>query len=58
MKAAKELYERRQEEKIGCQYIFYVLPLFLGSTIIQWVRKFFLNTNEMVASPSQGVKMC
>ena len=30
--------------------------LFLGSTIIQWVRKFFLNTNEMVESPSQGVK--
>ena len=58
MKAAKELYERRQEEKIGGQDIFYILPLFLGSTTIQWVRKFFLNTNEMVASPSQGVKMC
>ena len=58
MKAVKELYERRQEEKIGGQDIFYILPLFLGSTTIQWVRKFFLNTNEMVVSPSQGVKMC
>ena len=58
MKAVKELYERRQEEKIGAQDIFYILPLFLGSTTIQQVRKFLLNTNEMVASPSQGVKMC
>ena len=54
----KELYERRQEEKMGGQYIFYILPLFLGSTTIQWVWKFFLNTNEMVASSSQGVKIC
>ena len=58
MKALKELYERRQEKKIGGQYIFYILPLFLGSTTIQSVRKFFLNTNEMVASSSQGIKMC
>ena len=29
----------------------------MGSTTIHWVRKFFLNTNEMVESPSQGVKM-
>ena len=47
MKAAKELYERRQETKI---YF-----IFLGSTTIQWVKKLFQNTNEMVASPSQGV---
>ena len=52
MKAVKKLYERRQEEKIGFQDIFYILPLFLGSTTIQWVKKLFLNTNEMVASPS------
>ena len=58
MKAVKELYAGRQEEKIEGQDIFYIFPLFLGSTTIQWVRKFFLNTNEMVASPSQGVKMC
>ena len=31
MKATKELYERRQEEKIEGQDIFYILPLFLGS---------------------------
>ena len=30
MKAVKELYERRQEKKIGGQDIFYILPLFLG----------------------------
>ena len=30
MKTAKELYERRQEEKIWRQDIFYILPLFLG----------------------------
>ena len=57
MKAEKELSERSQEEKIGSQNIFYILPLFLGSTTIQWVMKFFLNTNEMVASLSQDVKM-
>ena len=58
VKAVKELYERRQEEKIGGQDIFYMLPLFLGLTTIQWVRKFFLNTNEMVAPPCQGIKPC
>ena len=58
MKAVKELYERRQEKKIGGEDIFYILPLFLGLTIIQCVRKLFLNTNEMVASSGQGVKMC
>ena len=58
MKAVKELYERRQEKKIGGQHIFYILPSFLGSTAIQWVRKLFLNTNEMVVFPSQGGKMC
>ena len=55
MKAVKELYER-QEENIGGIDIFYILPLFRDSTTIQWARKLFLNTNEMVASPSQGVK--
>ena len=35
MKAVKELFERRQEEKIGGQDIFYILPLFLDSTTIQ-----------------------
>ena len=30
----KELYERRQEEKIGGQDIFYILPLYLDSTTI------------------------
>ena len=54
-KDVKELYERRQEEKIESQDIFYILPLFLGSTTIQILRKFFLNTNEIVASPSQCV---
>ena len=41
--------ERRQEKKIGGQDIFYILTLFLGSTTIQWVRKLFLNPNEMFA---------
>ena len=36
----------------------FCLHFWEGSTTIQWVRKFFLNTNEMVESPSQGVKMC
>ena len=35
---------------------FYIFPLFLGSTTIQWVRKFSPGTIEMVESPSQGVK--
>ena len=56
MNAVKELYER-QGNKIGGQDIFYSLPLFLDSTTIQWVRKLFLNTNEMVASLDYGVKM-
>ena len=38
--------------------MFHILPLFLGSTTIQWVWKFFQNAYEMVESPSQGVKMC
>ena len=50
--------EGRQEKKIGGQDIFYIVPLFLGLTTIQWGRKLFLNTNEMFASPGQGVKMC
>ena len=49
--------QRRQEKKIGGQGIFYVLTLLLGSTTIQWVRKLFLNPNEMVASLRQGVIM-
>ena len=57
MKAVKELYERRQEEKICGQDIFYILSLYLDSTTIQWGRKLFLNTNEMIESPSQGIKM-
>ena len=56
MKTTKELHERRQEEKIEGQDIFYILRLFLGSTAIQWVMKFFLNTNEMVESPCESVK--
>ena len=46
--------ERRQEKKTGSQDIFYILTLFLGSTTIQWVRKLFLNPNEIVASVSLG----
>ena len=30
MKAVKELYERRQEEMIGDEDVFYIFPLFLG----------------------------
>ena len=48
MKAVKEFYERRQEEKIRGQDIIYILPLFLGSITIRRVRKFFLNKNEDV----------
>ena len=58
MKAVKDLYERRQEKKIGSQDVSNILSLFLGSTTILWVRKLFLNKNEMGASPRQGVKMC
>ena len=36
---------------IGEKDIFFILLLFMGSTTIQWVRKFFLKTNEMVESP-------
>ena len=35
---------------------FYIFPLFLGSTTIQWVRKLSLSTIEMAESPNQGVK--
>ena len=35
---------------------FYIFLLFLGSPTIQWMRKFSLNTIEMIESPSQGVK--
>ena len=50
--------KKRQEENAEGQDVFYILPEFLGSTTIQWVKKFFLNTNEMVEFPSHGVKMC
>ena len=43
---------------MGEEDILYILPLFLGSTTIQWVGKFFLKTNEIVESPCEGVKMC
>ena len=56
MTAVKELCERRRPQQIGDKDIFYIFPLFLGSTTIHWLRKFFLNTNEMVESPSQGDK--
>ena len=47
-----------EEKKKGGQDAFYILTLFLGLTTILWMRKSFLNLNEMVASPTQGVKMC
>ena len=50
--------ERRQKKKIGGQDVFYIFTLLLGSTTILWVWKSFLNPNEMVAFPRQGVKMC
>ena len=57
MKAVKELYERRRQQQIGDEDIVYIFPLFLGSsTTIHQVRKFSLNTIEMIESPSQGVK--
>ena len=31
--------KRKQKKKIGGQDIINILPLFLGSTTIQWVRK-------------------
>ena len=49
--------ERRPKKKIGGQDISYILNLFLGSITNQWMRKLFLNTNEMVLSASQSVKM-
>ena len=55
MKAQKELYERRQQQ-IGDEDVSFIFFLyFLGSTTIQWVKEFFLNTIEIVESPSQGV---
>ena len=35
MKGVMELYEIRHENKIAGEDIFYILPLFLGSTTIQ-----------------------
>ena len=49
---------KEDRKKIRNEDIFNILPLFLGSTTIQWVREFFLKTNEIVESSSQGVKMC
>ena len=51
-KDPKELYERRQQQ-IGDEDVSFIFFLyFLDSTTIQWVREFFLNTIEMVESPS------
>ena len=44
----------RQETKTF--FFLNIFLLFPGSITIQWVRKFSLNTIEMVESPSQGVK--
>ena len=50
-KGPKELYERRQQQ-IGDEDIYFIFFLyFLGSTTIQWVSEFSLNTIEMVESP-------
>ena len=43
-------------KKDETKHSFYIFPLFLRSATIQWVRKFSLNTTEMVESPSEGVK--
>ena len=51
MKVAKEFLN----EAIKGNDTFYILTLFLGSTIILWVK--FSNPNEMVASPRHGVKI-
>ena len=54
-KAQKELYDRRQQQ-LGDEDVSFIFFLyFLGSTTIQWVKEFSLNTTEMVESPSQGV---
>ena len=54
-KAQKELYERRQQQ-IGDKNVSFIFFLyFLGSTTIQWVREFSLNTIEMIESSNQGV---
>ena len=54
-KAQKELYERRQQQIRDEDISFIFFLYFLGSTTIQWVKEFSLNTIEMVESPSQGV---
>ena len=51
IKAIKELYERRQEEKVGGPVIFYILPLFLDSTTILlwcWQKKDTGNTKGLI----------
>ena len=51
-KAQKELYESRQQQRGNKDISFIFFLYFLGSTTIQWVREFSLNTIE---SPCQGV---
>ena len=47
---------KEDSNRLETKKCFYIFPLFLGSTTIQWARKFFLNTIEMVKSSSQGIK--
>ena len=51
------IWKEDRKKKMEGQDIFDILTLFLGSTIILWVWKSFLNPNEIVASPKHGVKM-
>ena len=46
---AKEMYILLRKERMKVP--FYILTLFLGSTTISLGEKFFLNPNEMIASP-------
>ena len=58
MKAIKELYgKKRKKEDRRPRYLLY-LAFISGFKYHSVGGKFFLNTTEMVASPSQGVKMC
>ena len=47
---------KEDSDRYETKTYFYIFPLFLGSTTIQRVNKFSLNTIEKVESPSQGVK--
>ena len=57
MKAVKELYEIRQEEKIGDQDILY-FAFISGFNNPSVGDEILPEYNEMVVTPSQGVKMC